>query len=89
MNVIRIKRGENILTKNITLMAGELALDTVSGVLYTSLTDNGNPVEIKGAASGTVSKAELADYAEKATTLAGYGITDGLSTSSVIDGGTF
>lgn len=32
---------------------------------------------------------ELADYAEKATTLAGYGITDGLSTTSVIDGGTF
>lgn len=68
MNVIRIKRGENILTKNITLMAGELALDTVSGVLYTSLTDNGNPVEIKGAASGTVSKAEKADYATKLET---------------------
>lgn len=33
--------------------------------------------------------AELANYAEKATTLAGYGITDGLSTTSVIDGGTF
>ena len=32
---------------------------------------------------------ELAGYAEKATTLAGYGITDGLSTTSVIDGGTF
>ena len=31
MNVIRIKRGENILTKNITLMAGELALDTATG----------------------------------------------------------
>lgn len=33
--------------------------------------------------------AELEGYAEKATTLAGYGITDGLSTTSVIDGGTF
>ena len=32
---------------------------------------------------------ELEAYAEKATTLAGYGITDGLSTTSVIDGGTF
>lgn len=68
MNVIRIKRGENILTKNITLMAGELALDTATGVLYTSLVDNGNPVEIKGAASGTVSKAEKADYATKLET---------------------
>lgn len=68
MNVIRIKRGQNILTKNITLMAGELALDTVTGVLYTSLVDDGNPVEIKGAASGTVSKAEKADYATKLET---------------------
>lgn len=68
MNVIRIKRGENILTKNITLMAGELALDTATGVLYTSLVDDGNPVEIKGAASGTVSKAEKADYATKLET---------------------
>lgn len=32
---------------------------------------------------------ELEAYAEKATTLAGYGITDGLSITSVIDGGTF
>lgn len=32
---------------------------------------------------------ELEAYAEKATTLTGYGITDGLSTTSVIDGGTF
>lgn len=32
---------------------------------------------------------ELEAYAEKATTLVGYGITDGLSTTSVIDGGTF
>ena len=32
---------------------------------------------------------ELEAYAEKATTLAGYGITDGLSTTSVIDGGRF
>ena len=68
MNVIRIKRGENILTKNITLMAGELALDTATGVLYTSMVDNGKPVEIKGAASGTVSKAEKADYASKLET---------------------
>lgn len=68
MNVIRIKRGENILTKNITLMAGELALDTTTGVLYTSMVDNGKPVEIKGAASGTVSKAEKADYASKLET---------------------
>lgn len=68
MNVIRIKRGENILTKNITLMAGELALDTATGVLYTSMVDGGKPVEIKGAASGTVSKAEKADYASKLET---------------------
>lgn len=49
-------------------MAGELALDTATGVLYTSMVDNGKPVEIKGAASGTVSKAEKADYASKLET---------------------
>jgi hypothetical protein len=86
MNVIRIKRGENILTKNITLMAGELALDTVSGVLYTSLTDNGNPVEIKGAASGTVSKAETADYASKLATAQLIKLTGDVSGEASFDG---
>lgn len=32
---------------------------------------------------------ELKAYAKTGTTLEGYGITNGLSTSSVIDGGTF
>lgn len=86
MNVIRIKRGENILTKNITLMAGELALDTVSGVLYTSLTDNGNPVEIKGAASGTVSKAETADYASKLATAQLIKLTGDVTGEASFDG---
>lgn len=86
MNVIRIKRGENILTKNITLMAGELALDTVSGVLYTSLTDNGNPVEIKGAASGTVSKAETADYAAKLATAQLIKLTGDVTGEASFDG---
>lgn len=86
MNVIRIKRGENILTKNITLMAGELALDTVSGVLYTSLTDNGNPVEIKGAASGTVSKAERADYASKLATAQLIKLTGDVTGEASFDG---
>lgn len=86
MNIIKIKRGENILTKNITLMAGELALDTVSGVLYTSLTDNGNPVEIKGAASGTVSKAETADYAGKLTTAQLIKLTGDVTGEASFDG---
>jgi hypothetical protein len=59
-NIIQIKRGEDILTKGITLLEGELALDTKSGVLYAG-DKNGAPAEIKGAASGTVSKAETAD----------------------------
>ena len=86
MNVIRIKRGENILSKNITLMAGELALDTVSGVLYTSLTDNGNPVEIKGAASGTVTKAETADYATKLATAQLIKLTGDVTGEASFDG---
>lgn len=86
MNVIRIKRGENILSKNITLMAGELALDTASGVLYTSLTDNGNPVEIKGAASGTVTKAETADYATKLATAQLIKLTGDVTGEASFDG---
>jgi hypothetical protein len=85
-NIIRIKRGENILDKNITLMAGELALDTATGVLYTSMTDGGNPVEIKGAASGTVSKAETADYADKLSTAQLIKLTGDVTGEASFDG---
>lgn len=68
-NIIRIKRGTGIAGTTGKLLAGELALDTATGVLYTALVDGGDSVEIKGAASGTVTNAENATYATAADKL--------------------
>lgn len=68
-NIIRIKRGTGIAGTTGKLLAGELALDTATGVLYTALVDGGDSIEIKGAASGTVTNAENATYATAADKL--------------------
>lgn len=67
-NIIRIKRGTGIAGTTGKLLAGELALDTSTGILYTALEDNGATVQIKGAASGTVNSAENADFAASLST---------------------